>query len=124
MSRSRRSARKPRARRHDGPLALMESLEQRMLLSAPVTDYSNVALSAAPTLPAKYGQFTDPDFGTKIIRVTDSSDGANNHVAYSYWPTFNLDCTYFHINRNGAASLYSLNPTTCAVAYVGALYVG
>ena len=115
-SRSSRSARNAAA----GPV--IESLEQRMLLSVPVTSYSNVPLSPPPALPAKYGVFVDPDFGTQIIRVTDSSNGTSNHIAYSYWPTFNKDSTYFHFNRNGSAVLYSLNPQTCAVAYVGPLF--
>ncbi|MFB3892495.1 MAG: hypothetical protein ACE15C_10790 [Phycisphaerae bacterium] len=57
------------------------------------------------------GTFIDPDFGTTIMRVTDASDSADNHIAYSYWPTFNKDDTYFHINRGGAAYLYHFDPT-------------
>ena len=64
-----------------------------------------------PKLPAAGGTFVDPTFGTTIMRVTDEQDGPNNKTAYSNWPVFNADSTYFHINRKGhGATLYRFDP--------------
>lgn len=63
-----------------------------------------------PTLPKAGETFVDPTFGTTILRVTDEADGKDNHLAYSYWPTFNRDATRFHIQRAGAGWLYALDP--------------
>ncbi|MGB7157934.1 MAG: hypothetical protein WBD40_07695 [Tepidisphaeraceae bacterium] len=93
-----------------------------------MTDYGNVPLPTAPTLPARLGQFTDPAFGTKIIRVTDATDGNHNHVAYSYYSSLNNNNTYLYIRTGSVAastgeiSLYSFNPTTMTPAYVGPLF--
>jgi hypothetical protein len=64
----------------------------------------------APKLPPAGETFTDPVFGTTILRVTDDRDGRHSHVAYSYWPTFNRDSTRFHISVAGAPTLYEFDP--------------
>jgi hypothetical protein len=46
-----------------------------------------------PKLPAAGGTFVDPTFGTTIMRVTDEKDGKDNHLAYSYYATYNKDST-------------------------------
>jgi hypothetical protein len=46
-----------------------------------------------PPLPAGGGKLTDPTFRTTIMRLTDSSDGTDCRVEYSYWPTFNANST-------------------------------
>lgn len=61
---------------------------------APKTDYGIYDPPALPALPAGGGTFTDPTFGTTIMRLTDAGDGASYcRVQYSYWPTLNCDNT-------------------------------
>src|SRR4051812_28174822 len=62
----------------------LETLEPRVLLTgSPVTNYLDVPQTPHPALPAKYASYIDPDFGTQVIRLTDASDGNDNHNAYS-----------------------------------------
>ena len=63
-----------------------------------------------PTLPAKGGTFADPSWGTLMMRITDASDGKDNTVAYSYWPTFAKDNLHFFIACAGVPYLYHLDP--------------
>jgi hypothetical protein len=68
----------------------------------------------APELPKAGGTFIDPTFGTTIMRVTDEADGKKNVHAYSYWPSFNLSNTFFHIltdaDHHGKPTLYKFDP--------------
>jgi hypothetical protein len=69
-----------------------------------------------PTLPPAGGKFTDPVFGTEIMRVTDANTvpkGAG--TSYSYWASFNSDNTKLLVMEAGAqqnASIYDFNPDT------------
>lgn len=54
--------------------------------------------------------FTDPDFGTKLIQVTNSSDGQSCTNAYSYWPSFNKDDTKFFLFCDNKSFLYDFDP--------------
>jgi hypothetical protein len=74
------------------------------------TDLGACWPAAAPALPKAGDVFTDPTFGTTIMRVTDRSDGARNHVAYSYWPAFNKDCTWLTANCDGEPMLFKFDP--------------
>jgi len=68
-----------------------------------------------PTLPPAGETFTDPVFGTTILRVTDSStDGGNSfRTAYSYWPTFNSDNTkILAVGDDGFGLIYDFDPDT------------
>jgi len=85
-----------------------------------VTDYSSRPPSSV-TLPAKFGSYVDPDFGSKIIRVTDASDGTSCVNAYSYWPAFNSDSTRLLIACDGVARLYRFDPATDTLTYDGPL---
>jgi len=68
-------------------------------------------LPEAPALPEAGKTYVDPVFKTLIMRVTDESDGKNNQNAYSYWPSFNKDCSYFHITTSKIGPvLYSFDP--------------
>lgn len=67
------------------------------------------------TLPKAGGVFADPVFGTRIMRVTDETDGRENQNAYSYWPSFNRDSTRFHINCSGRAMLFRFDPERFAL---------
>ncbi len=78
-----------------------------------------------PTLPAAGKTFTDPTFGTTILRVTDQNDGNDNcHLYASFWPAFNWNSTAFWIKYNSsspaAVSLYTFNPTTLAIQRLNA----
>jgi hypothetical protein len=46
-----------------------------------------------PVLQAAGFTFTDPTFGTTILRVTDEKDGTSCTNAYSYWPSLNCNNT-------------------------------
>lgn len=64
-----------------------------------LTDTNHHAEPTLPTLPAAGGEFTDPVFGSRILRVTDASTepdtGAPNGAvnAYSTQASFNADNT-------------------------------
>jgi len=89
------------------------------LLFAAIVSPAAVAYwpTPAPTLPAKGGKFTDPTWGTTVMRVTDASDGAWNGNAYSYWPTFNKDNTYIIISNlwNGGDYVQHFDPVNFAL---------
>lgn len=72
-------------------------------------------------LPAAGGSYVDPVFGTKILRVTDASDGAHCVHAYSYWPAFNADSTRLLLACDGVPLLYRFDPLTGALAADGPL---
>jgi len=61
--------------------------------TALLTDYGTHMEPALPSLPAAGGTFVDPTFHTTIMRLTDSNDGSDCRVEYSYWPTFNVNST-------------------------------
>ena len=63
------------------------------------------------TLPAAGGSYTDPAFGTKIIRATDSRDGTRCTHAYAYWPAFNSDGTRLMLACDDVIRLYRFDPT-------------
>ncbi len=72
--------------------------------------------SPAPTLPAAGGKFTDPVFGTSILRVTDANDGTVNHQSYSYWPSINKNSSLLYISSvNGNPTLYDFDTTTFSI---------
>ena len=60
------------------------------------TDRAVYAEPALPALPTSAGgKFTDPVFGTQIMRATDANDSPAPGCStfYSHWPTFNTDNT-------------------------------
>ena len=54
-----------------------------------------------PPLPKAGGKFTDPVFGTEIMRATDEHDGPAPGFGtyYSHWPTFNCNNTKLLIRK-------------------------
>lgn len=75
------------------------------------------AVYAEPPLPARPragGKYTDPVFGTEIMRVTDETDEATVGCStfYSHWPTFNSNSTRLLIRKgeNGAAMIKNFDP--------------
>jgi hypothetical protein len=71
----------------------------------------NCLESSLPTLPSGGGKYTDPDFGTQVMRLTDSNDDATGCITpYSYWPAFNRDATRVITLCNSNTYFYALNP--------------
>jgi hypothetical protein len=70
------------------------------------------ALRPRPPLPivARGATYTDPVFGTTILRVTDERDGVASGPAYSYWTLFNSDTTrllcYSQATPGGDVTVY------------------
>ena len=84
-----------------------------LVLSLPVfgaaTDTEVRPLPEAPVLPGAGKTYIDQVFKTLILRVTDEFDGKASQTAYSYWPSFNKDCSYFHIMTSFGPTLYSFD---------------
>jgi hypothetical protein len=78
----------------------------------------------APALPAAGRSFTDPTFGTKIIRITDPSNapkGAELNSA-AVDSMFNADGSMFYVRLNGVEwSLYSIDKGAGTVKRLGAM---
>lgn len=82
----------------------------------PKTDFGIYREPAAAKLPKVGETFTDPTFGTTIMRVTDETDGDSQN-AYSYWPSFNKDNTLFHIQtQKHGPTLYHFDPQAFKIA--------
>ncbi len=67
-----------------------------------------------PPLPKAGGKFSDPVFGTEIMRATDERDGAAPGLGtyYSHWPTFNCNNTILLIRKGdtGDAIIKDFDP--------------
>jgi hypothetical protein len=80
------------------------------------TDRAVYAEPPLPALPRAGGKFTDPVFGTEIMRATDEVDcpapGCGTY--YSHWPTFNSDNTKVFIRKGetGDAIIKTFDPAT------------
>src|ERR1041384_3054614 len=64
-------------------VALITLCTPMICFAAGITDYSSHKVPTI-TMPKKGGSYIDPVFGTKVIRVTDSSNGSICTHAYSY----------------------------------------
>ncbi len=81
------------------------------------TDFGVYPEPTPPILPAAGGTFTDPVFGTTLLRVTDSLDGADNHQSYSYWPSFNKNSTLLYISSvGGTPMLYDFDTLNFSIS--------
>jgi hypothetical protein len=86
---------------------------------------STVRAQPKVVLPPKGGTYTDPTFGTTILRVTDATDGrSGSYHAYTYWPVFNAGSTRFQINKGGQPTLYAFDPATLKMSQTGPLFGG
>ena len=94
------------------------TVEQKPVALSPgiKTDYGVHPEPPPPALPSAGGKFTDPTFGTTIMRVTDSSDGAFNSTSYSYWPSLNLNNSRLFIIAGGSPTLYDFDPSSFSIS--------
>src|SRR5438552_476530 len=90
-------------------------------VKAALTDYGVKPL-ANVSQPAKGQTYTDPTFGTKVLRLTDNNDGGIASVAYSYWPAFNCNSTKLFIALDWAPYLYNFDSTSLTFQKVGTLF--
>ena len=77
------------------------------------TDFGVYPEPPLPALPAAGQKFTDPTFGTQIMRVTAA--GANEHFGtwYTFWPSFNCNSTRLLVRVGGSQStIYEFDPDT------------
>src|SRR4026209_1695505 len=77
-------------------LTLGIALPYQVSVKAAITEYGAKPL-ANVTQPGKGQTFTDPTFGTKVLRLTDNTDGGIASVTYSYWPAFNVNSSKLFI---------------------------
>ncbi|HEX2572895.1 MAG TPA: hypothetical protein VH877_25310 [Polyangia bacterium] len=92
--------------------------------AAGVTDYRPVPETRV-TLPPAGSSFTDPDFHTKIIRLTNARDlGASGCVhSYSTVPAFNVDSSWV-LAYCDEPRLFTFDKATDRPTYVGTLTDG
>src|SRR5437016_5155900 len=72
-----------------------------------------------PPLPRAGRKFTDPTFGTLVMRATDERDDRTGlSTYYSHWPTFNCDNTYILIKKglSGDALIKPFNAEAFTIA--------
>lgn len=89
---------------------------------AVITDHRVYDEGTPPALPRAGGTFTDPVFGTTLLRVTDETDGKACHNSYSYWETFSLDDTRFFIACDNEPKLYRFDPNSFKILGKGPLF--
>lgn len=87
-----------------------------------ITDKGTYSEPALPALPPAGGTLVDPTFGTTILRVSDSNDGSDCGVNYSYWPSFNVNSTRFHVTCDGQPRLYGFDPANFRILGKEALF--
>ena len=81
------------------------------------TDRMPHMVATPPTLPAAGGTFTDPTYGSKILRLTDTTtQGAtvSFHVANEFWGNdWNTDGTRFYLQASTSGFMfYDFDPAT------------
>jgi hypothetical protein len=90
-----------------------------------VTDYRSIRETRV-TLPPAGSSFIDPDFRTKIIRLTNARDFGTSSCVHSYSivPAMNRDSTRVLAYCGGSARLFTLDKTTDRTTYTGTLTDG
>lgn len=82
-----------------------------LLQAEKVNDLTVYIPKPAPVLPPAGGLFTDPNYGTTILRVTDENDGPTSVPIYSLmYPAFNADSKrFFYSGTAGALMVADLD---------------
>lgn len=101
--------------------ALSLCLSNPNLAKASLSNYDAAPLGSV-NQPAKGATYTDPAFGTKVLRVTDSNDAVSATVAYSYWPTFNYNSTKMVIALQYTPYLYNFDPNNLSFQKIGPMF--
>ena len=80
------------------------------------------AMPASSLLPEAGSTICDPEFGARIVRVTDRRDGASALVPDAGGSSFNLDSTRFVVDLDGTPTLYSFEPRELKFQKEGPLF--
>lgn len=107
-------------------LALLEQAKLA-LTAAPayataLTDRLPRAKPPLPTIGAAGSSFTDPTFGSRILRVTDdkTAAGASWHVpSNAHLAAWNADSTTFYVIGNAGKQVYHVDPAVFTVTAIG-----
>jgi hypothetical protein len=92
-------------------------------MADPLITDKNVYPEPTPLkLPAANNTFTDPTFGTTLLRVTDEADGTTNTNSYSSWPSLNCNNTRLLYMSDGRAMVCDFNAETMRVSNKRALF--
>lgn len=96
-----------------GSILLILFLCLRVSAYCSPTALTNCPVTAWPALPASGGKFTDPDWGTEIMRVTDAAVDATGCITpYSYWQGLNSDNTRLLAQCTGGTKFFAFTPST------------
>lgn len=87
-----------------------------------LTDLAVHPRPALPAPPSKGERYTDPVFGSQILRVSDESDGISNTTAYSYWPSFNCNGTKLLVFCDQVPKVASFDAKTFSVGPLEPLF--
>jgi hypothetical protein len=87
-----------------------------------ISDLGSFPEGTPPALPSAGASITDPNFGTRVVRLTDDSNGSHCENAYSYWPTFNATSTRLFVSCENGTLLYDLDPATGTASNPRALF--
>jgi hypothetical protein len=79
---------------------------------AGLTHKLTVPIPPPPTLPAAGGTWTDPTFGTAIMRLTDANDGSLCTHGYAYWRCMSADNRYIALSCGNVSKLITIDPDT------------
>src|SRR6185295_19673553 len=80
------------------------------------------AISANSLLPEAGSVVTDPEFGTRIVRVTDERDAVDASVSTAGSSSFNIDSTRFVVSLDGTPTLYNFEPEDLKFQKQGPLF--
>ena len=72
--------------------------------------------AAPPALPGRRQLFADPTFGTRLIQLTDATDGHVNRISYGIWPAWGIPASdgtvYILIQCDELFKIVTANPLT------------
>jgi hypothetical protein len=107
---------------HQGVLAHLGNPAAGAAHAKPTSISKPAASIPAVSIPAAGEVVMDLSSGTRVVRITDSSDARWPLVSYTNCASFNQDSTRFVINLDGVATLYSFDGARLAAQKEGALF--